>query len=126
MAKSTRKLAPSKATWKPPDNDFPLSHHPPSRRLYQKIKGTRYYFGYDRDWKAALANDQANRDRIQAGKKLRPITSGDALTVTEFMAACGPLLSATAREISNRRSCQSGDCLRFCEGFGYQLTRDRS
>ena len=77
MAKSTQSVA-SKASWTKPYADFPLSHHPPSGRLYKKIKGTRYYFGYAENWQAAIENYEANRDRIQAGKKLRSIGSGDA------------------------------------------------
>lgn len=94
MPKSTQSTS-GKATWKKPYADFPLSFHPPSGRLYKKIKGTRYYFGYADNWQAAIENYDDNRDRIQAGKKLRPIGSSDALKVRDL---CNRFLTSKERQ----------------------------
>ena len=48
-AKSSVSSASSKSGWQKPYPDFPLSYHPPSGRLYKKILGKRWYFGYASD-----------------------------------------------------------------------------
>ncbi len=84
--KSTAKPAsgkPKKNGWEKPYRDFPLSYHPPSGRLYKKIKGHRYYFGKSTDWQSALDKFQRERDDLYAGRKPRPATP-DALTVEDL------------------------------------------
>ena len=46
MTESTAKAAGGKANngWTKPYPEFPLSYHPPSGRLYKKIKGTIFLF----------------------------------------------------------------------------------
>lgn len=78
MGKSSRHAAPAEpaAAWKPPYAGFALSHHPPSGRLYKKIRGTRYYFGYASDWKAAIEKYERDREALYAGRKPRPKVDG--------------------------------------------------
>ncbi len=54
----------SSPSWEKPYPEFPLSHHPPSGRLYKKIKGKRFYFGYASDWQAALDAYTLQKDYI--------------------------------------------------------------
>jgi integrase len=87
MPKSTqsaegRKASGTKPDWHRPYPDFPLSYHPPSGRLYKKIRGRRFYFGYANDWQTALAKYTRERDDLYAGRTPRP--SGDGLTVRDL------------------------------------------
>jgi len=68
MAKSTAKISARKVSngWAKPYPDFSLSYHPPSGRLYKKIRGKRHDFGYVKDWQAAVNLYTAQRD--DAGK----------------------------------------------------------
>lgn len=72
----------STTTWRKPYADFPLSYHPPSGRLYKKIRGKRYYFGYASDWRAALDKYERAREDLYAGRTPRA-PSGE-LTLREL------------------------------------------
>ena len=52
---------PSPSDWNRPYEGFPLSYHPPSKRLYKKILGRRRYFGYAVNWQEALEKFQRER-----------------------------------------------------------------
>jgi len=67
--------------WEPPYDDFPLSYHPPSGRLYKKIRGKRFYFGYAKDWQAAIDKYEQEREARYAGLEPRP--TGDGLTIRD-------------------------------------------
>ena len=45
-SKSNETRGKAATGWNPPSEGFPLSFHPPSRRLSKKIRGQRVYFGY--------------------------------------------------------------------------------
>jgi hypothetical protein len=93
MAKSTasarQEKAASKSAWEPPYPDFPLSFHPPSGRLYKKIKGKRVYFGYASDWQSAVDKYGRQREDLYAGRKPRPERDGLPLVdlVNRFLTA---------------------------------------
>ncbi len=76
ISKTTKSATSGKPKWKPPYDDFPLSYHPPSNRLYKKIKGKRYYFGYASDPQAAVDKYSRERDDLQAGRTPRPVVEG--------------------------------------------------
>ena len=81
MPKSTASTATGKAKkqhpdWEPPYEDFPLSYHPPSGRLYKTVHRKRIYFGYARNWKEALAEWLRTKDEHLAGRKPRPKSNG--------------------------------------------------
>ncbi len=95
MTNSNRSAVSRKASskaWTPPYADFPLSFHPPSGRLYKKIRGKRYYFGYASDWQAATARFKAEKDDLFAGRK--PREQGDGLTVRDL---CNRFLTSKQR-----------------------------
>jgi integrase len=75
-----------------PYPDFPLCFHPPSGRLYKSIKGKRHYFGYARDWQAAIDKYEHDREALYAGRK--PRQPGDGLTVRDL---CNRFLSSKQR-----------------------------
>ena len=77
-----RRKSASKTGWTKPYNDFPLSYHPPSGRLYKKINGKRHYFGYAHSWQAAVDKYLDQKDDLQAGR--RPRSTGDGLIVKEL------------------------------------------
>lgn len=83
-----------KTEWKKPYKDFPLSFHPPSRRLYKKIRGRRYYFGYSDDWQAALDAYLEQKDDLHAGRK--PRKRGDGCTVKDL---CNHFLTAKRHQL---------------------------
>jgi len=62
--------------WAKPYEDFPLSYHPPSGRLYKKIRGKRYYYGYANDWQSALDKYLNEKEDREAGREPRDISSG--------------------------------------------------
>lgn len=106
MAKSNLSAGSRKASnqngWEPPYDDFPLSFHPPSGRLYKKILGRRFYFGYASDWQAAIDKYEQEREARYAGREPRP--TGDGLTIKDL---CNRFLtskqnSLDAGEITNR------------------------
>ena len=96
MMKSTTKVATRTASngWTKPYPDFPLSYHPPSGRLYKRINGKRYYFGYAKDWQAAVDEYQMQRDDLYAGRKPRD-HDGKGLTVREL---CRRFLTSKERK----------------------------
>ena len=86
MAKSTLSTGIGKASnktgvWKKPYAVFPLSYHPPSGRHYKKIK--RFYFGYAKDWQAALEKYQDQRDDRHAGRE--PQNRSGEVTVRDLL-----------------------------------------
>lgn len=81
-AKSSRRKAAKANGWAKPYADFPLSYHPPSRRLYKRIRGKRWYLGYASDWQSALAKYQLQRDDLHAGRAPRESQVG--LTVADL------------------------------------------
>jgi integrase len=87
VKKSNLSAASRKASnqngWKAPYEGFPLSYHPPSGRLYKKIKGKRYYFGYASDWQVATDKFQAEQDDLYAGRT--PRATSDGLTVKDLL-----------------------------------------
>jgi len=101
MAKSNRsrperEAAGGKEGWTKPYPDFPLSHHPPSDRLYKKIRGRRVYFGHAKKWKAALEKYMAQRDDLYAGRK--PRVKPDGLTVRDM---CNRFLTVKKHLLDN-------------------------
>lgn len=70
MTESTTRTRAAEG-WAKPYDGFPLSYHPPSGRLYKKIKGRRCYFGYAADWQAAVDLYNLQRDDLYAGRKPR-------------------------------------------------------
>ena len=80
---ATSRKASNKKAWTPPYPDFPLSYHPPSGRLYKKILGRRFYFGYASDWRAAIDKYQHDREARYAGREPedRVTTADDPVTV---------------------------------------------
>lgn len=99
---ATRRKATTQSNWEPPYDDFPLSYHPPSGRLYKKIRGKRFYFGYASDWQAATEKFANEKDDLYAGRT--PRATGDGLTVKDL---CNQFLTAKthaldAGEITNR------------------------
>jgi integrase len=120
MSKSTVSARSGKPTgWEKPYADFPLSYHPPSGRVYKKIRGKRVYFSYARDWQAAVSLYLVQRDALQAG--LTPRKSADGLTLktlcNDFLNEKRRLLEAgeiTARTIGEYFSTAN----RFIEAFG--------
>lgn len=77
------------AQWEVPYDDFPLSFHRPSGRLYKKILGVRRYFGYARDWRAAVDKYDRERDDWYAGRVPRDRSAG--ITVADL---CNRFLTA--------------------------------
>ena len=80
--------------WEKPYDDFSLSYHPPSGRLYKKIKGKRWYFGYATDWQAAVDKYLNEKDDLQAGRK--PRTKDEGLTVKEL---CNRFLTSKHNQV---------------------------
>ncbi|MGY8770938.1 MAG: tyrosine-type recombinase/integrase [Pirellulales bacterium] len=73
---------PSQADFKKPYKDFPLSYHPPSKRLYKKINNKRHYFGQAKDWQQGVEEYNRVRDDLFAGrspqaKKIEGLSLGD-------------------------------------------------
>ena len=100
MTKSTAKTTNGKANngWAKPYPDFPLSYHPPSGRLYKKIRGRRIYFGYSKDWQAAVDKYQKQKDDLYAGKKPRN-DDGKGLTIRDL---CNRFLTSKERKHRQR------------------------
>jgi integrase len=104
----------AKATeWKKPYDDFPLSYHPHSGRLYKVIKGHRHYFGYATDWKAAIERYITERDDIQAGRKPRKKRDG-AVTLED---ACNLFMRFKEDRLASGelRKRTYEDCYRTCK-----------
>jgi len=80
--------------WTKPYDDFPLSYHPPSSRLYKKIRGKRHYFGYASDWQAAVDKYLDQKDDLQAGR--RPRSNRDGLIVKEL---CNRFLTSKQNQV---------------------------
>lgn len=101
ISSANRGKADSK-DWEKPYPDFPLSYHPPSGRLYKKIRGKRHYFGYASDWQDATEKFANEKDDLYAGRT--PRATGDGLTVKDlanrFLTAKTHALNAG--EITNR------------------------
>jgi len=96
---------------------FPLSYHPPSGRLYKKIKGSRLYFGYARDWEAAVEAYEAHA----TGKPLP--SKDDRLTVgmacDKYLNVKRGLLELKEPEITARTFSEYYQtCARVVEHFG--------
>lgn len=129
MAQSTQSATRRKATtqdgWEPPYDDFPLSYHPPSGRLYKKIRGKRFYFGYASDWEAATEKFANEKDDLFAGRT--PRATGDGLTVKDL---CNRFLTAkthalNAGEITNRTFLDyKASCDRLIENWKARLVDD--
>ncbi len=79
---ATRRKVSSQSDWEPPYEGFPLSYHPPSKRLYKKILGRRRYFGYSDNWQEALEKFQRERDDLYAGRE--PQVAVEGLTVKDL------------------------------------------
>jgi integrase len=78
ISSAASRKASSKKEWTPPYPDFPLSYHPPSGRLYKTIRCRRFYFGYGRDWQAAIEKYQHDREARYAGREPEDrVTSAD-------------------------------------------------
>lgn len=75
LSAATRKVSTQNG-WEPPYEGFPLSYHPPSGRLYKKILGKRYYFGYADDWQAATEKFANEKDDLYAGRTPRATDGG--------------------------------------------------
>ncbi|MCA8997612.1 MAG: site-specific integrase [Planctomycetaceae bacterium] len=78
--------------WKPPYSGFPLSFHPPSGRLYKKIRGKRHYFGYAKDWQSALEKYDRDSDFLYRGEE--PPIEVDSLSLGDL---CNRFLTAKQR-----------------------------
>jgi len=106
MTKSTTSATSGKTGWKPPRKNFPLSFHPPSGRLYKKIWGKRYYFGYAADWKAAEEKYLDEKDDLYAGRTPRPKVEGVQVkdVVNRFLNAKRELLVLEMRSSVSERS----------------------
>lgn len=96
VSASSRK-ASTQNDWTKPYDDFPLSYHPPSGRLYKKIRGRRFYFGYASDWQAALDKFLAEKDDRYAGRE--PRIHRDGVTVREL---CNEFLTAKRHLLDTR------------------------
>lgn len=99
---ASRRKSATTSPWEKPYPDFPLSYHPPSGRLYKKIRGKRHYFGYADNWQAAVEKYLKQKDDLYAGRK--PRETGDGLTMREL---CNRFLTSKQllldnREITNR------------------------
>jgi integrase len=97
MAKSTAKkraTASAGGDWQKPYRDFPLSYHPPSGRLYKKIRGRRVYFGYASDWQAAVDKYTREREDLYAGREPRP--TGEGLRLRDL---CNHFLTAKQQQL---------------------------
>lgn len=79
---ATRRKVSSQSDWEAPYEGFPLSYHPPSKRLYKKILGRRRYFGYSDNWQEALEKFQRERDDLYAGRE--PQVAVEGLTVMDL------------------------------------------
>jgi len=88
--------ASSQKSWTKPSPDFPLSYHPPSGRLYKKIKGKRHYFGYASDWQAALDKYLAEKDHLLTGRK--PPENLDGLTIGDL---CNRFLTSKTKRLKS-------------------------
>ena len=92
-----------------------------SGRLYKKIRGKRHYFGYVKDWHAAVDLYTAQRDDLHAGKT--PRKTGEGLTVRDL---CNQFLTSKARqqeagELSPRSFLDYKRCTdRIVRAFGKQ------
>ena len=86
--------------WTKPYPDFPLSFHPPSGRLYKKIRGKRYYFGYATDWQKAVGIYNDQRDDLMAGR--RPRKTGEGCTVAHL---CNHFLTAKKHQLDTGEIC---------------------
>ena len=73
---ASRRKSGTKNGWTKPYADFPLSFHPPSGRLYKKIRGKRHYFGYAHSWQAAVEKYLDQKDDLQAGRRPRSNDDG--------------------------------------------------
>ena len=102
MTKSTARAKTGKASngWDKPYDDFPLSYHPPSGRLYKKIRGKRHYFGYAREWKKAVELYSGQRDDLYAGR--RPRKTGEGCTVAHL---CNHFLTTKRHQLDTGEIC---------------------
>ena len=91
---ASRRKSGTKNGWTKPYADFPLSFHPPSGRLYKKIRGKRHYFGYAKDCQAAVDKYLDQKDDLQAGR--RPRANGDGLIVKEL---CNRFLTSKQNQV---------------------------
>ena len=80
-----------------PYPNFVLYAHA-SGRWAKKIRGRTHFFGPWRDWQAALARYQAQKDDLEAGRTPRPMLTPDALTVQEMVAR---FLNARRLDVEN-------------------------
>ena len=90
-----RRTSARKNGWNRPYADFPVSYHPPSGRLYKKIRGKRHYFGYAREWKAAVEKYLDPKEDLQAGR--RPRSTRDGLIVKEL---CNRFLASKQNQVA--------------------------
>ena len=91
----SRRKSATKNGWNRPYADFPLSYHPPSGRLYKKIRGKRHYFGYAREWQAAVEKYLDPKEDLQAGR--RPRSTRDRLIVKEL---CNRFLASKQNQVA--------------------------
>ena len=110
-AKSRKSI--KKIGWDKPYDDFPLSYHPPSGRLYKKIRGWRHYFGYATEWEEAVNLYLEQKDDLHAGRI--PRSKHEGLTIREL---CNRFLT------SKQHQCNSGEITQrtFAD---YKSTTDR-
>lgn len=122
---ATRRKATTQSDWEAPYDKFPLSYHPPSGRLYKKIRGKRFYFGYASDWEAATKKFDDEKDDLYAGRT--PRATGDGLTVKDL---CNRFLTAkthalNAGEITNRTFLDyKASCDRLIDRWKNRLVED--
>ncbi|MDA1055201.1 MAG: tyrosine-type recombinase/integrase [Planctomycetota bacterium] len=113
ISSAVRRKASNQNGWTPPYDDFPLSFHPPSGRLYKKILGRRRYFGYADNWQDAIEKFQRERDDLYAGRE--PSVSVEGLTVKDL---CNHFLT-------NKKQLVASGELTTRSFSDYQSTTDR-